>query len=186
MISNEQKISWKTAWLQFLCEINNVEHTGYERREELETKLATAGFQSFPLIPSVYTATGTTNNPNTTNNFSGSAFILPDPQITLSMKKSQKAIINGLVCLSTNSGTNNSARMTCLVYSINGGTSWTNLGTWMNATDLGNSIVPVTLNFAYTASADVNIIFGIRIANIDGTTIVTASNNQRSLTVTVF
>lgn len=186
MISSEQKIAWKTAWLQFLCELNEVEYTGSERREELESKLLSAGYPVYPLVPSVYTALGTTNNPNTSNNFSGSPFILPDPRISTSMKKGQKAIINGQVCLSTNSGTANSARMTCLAYSINGGTSWTNLGTWMNATDIGNSIVPVALNYAFTATNDVNIIFGIRIANIDGTTVVTASNNQRSLTVTVF
>lgn len=186
MINREQKLSWRTAWLQFLCEINGIEYTGRERREELEGKLTAAGLQIYPLIPAVYSAVGTTNNPNTTNAFSGTAFVLPDPQISVSMKKSQKAMVKGTVCVTTNGGTNNTTRMICLAYSTNGGSSWTNLGSWINATDIGHSIVPVSIEFPYTANADVNIIFGIRLANIDGTTVITAANNQRSLAVTVF
>lgn len=187
MINREQKISWRTAWLQFLCETNGIEYTGQERREELEVKLTNAGIPIVPLSPpSVYTAVGTTNNPNTSIIFSGSPYVLPDPRVSISMKKNQKAVISGFVCCNTNTHAENGIRMVSLVISTNGGSSWTNLGSWANATSPGNNVVPVPLGFAYTSNADRDVIFGIRIASSDGSTVVTATNNQRSLVVTVY
>lgn len=182
MITNEQRMIWRTAWLQHMCEQHGIPYTGTEIADDLEVKLINAKV-SFNQGVDVYYITGTTNDPSTNVGVGPTRFIIPDLQITVPMLKGQKAIVSATLSTRAASGSGMSPRHLVLNRSINGG-SWGDLGSWISSTAPRNEILPVSLSYAYIPNNDQTVTFGVRMAS-DGETTLYAHVNHRMMTVIV-